>query len=346
MPKGIFGYNALGVSLTMACPLKCAHCITESHPRAEGEMTTEEALKYVRDGAGAIDHVSFTGGEPFLRFDRLRTVVAEASNLGYIVSVMTSAYWAADDSTTIGKLSELKSRGVQFVGVSLDRYHLEFVSERNCVRVAEACDVLGLKLAVRTIVAKDDDYGEHVRGLLAHTGADVNVNYMVKLGRATQFTQVAFNATPRPPREKCETVTAADVVPGGDVFACCGPGLYMKRTNPLLLGNAQRESLYDILERGLQNPFMKVINTRGPLGLLTDLQANGYGNVVPVRPVYEDACQLCLDICNNPAAVSALQGLYSSELVQREQSALQFMKMFTDYRNALSARSISTETSA
>ena len=25
MPKGIFGYNALGVSLTMACPLKCAH---------------------------------------------------------------------------------------------------------------------------------------------------------------------------------------------------------------------------------------------------------------------------------------------------------------------------------
>jgi len=301
-------------------------------------MTTEEALKYLRDGAGAIGHVSFTGGEPFLRFERLRTVVAEASNLGYIVSVMTSAYWAADDSTTITKLRELQTRGLQFVGVSLDRFHLEFVSERNCIRVAEACDTVGLNLAVRTIVERDDDYGEHVRKILSHTRAEVNVNYMVKLGRAKQFTQIAFNTSPRPPRERCETVTAADVVPGGDVFACCGPGLYMKRTNPLLLGNAQRESLYSILERGLQNPFMKVINTRGPIGLLEDLTANGLGGLVVIRPVYEDACQLCLDICNNPEAVGALETLYSVESVRREHSALQFMKMFADSRHANDAR--------
>lgn len=338
MAAGIFGYNALGVSLTMACPLQCAHCITNSHPMATQEMTTDEALACIRDGAGAIDHVSLTGGEPFLKFGRLRTVVTAAADSGYIVSVMTSAYWAVDAAITRRKLLDLQSCGLQFIGVSLDRFHQQFIGESNCVRVAELCDELGLHLAVRSVVEKDDDYGEHVREILAHTSAEVDVNHLVRLGRAQHLTPVSFNASPHPPRERCETVTAVDVVPGGDVYACCGPGLYMSPTNPLVLGNAHTDNLYAILERGLVNPFMKVINTRGPIGLLEDLRWHGLGHLVGLRPVYEDACQLCLDICNNPAAVHGLARIYSTESVRREQNALQFIKMFADYREVASAR--------
>jgi MoaA/NifB/PqqE/SkfB family radical SAM enzyme len=316
----------------MACPLMCAHCITESGPRVKNEMTTAEALQYIRNAQGTVDHVCFTGGEPFLRRSRLEWLIREAKRRGYIVSVMTSGYWAVNSQTTEQILGKLHKLGLSFVGVSLDQYHLPFVKEDYCVHIAEAADALGLQLGVRIISPPGDTYGAHVKELLSHTKAHVKVNFPVCLGRAERLPQISFNSCSAPPRERCETVTAVDIVPGGDVYACCGPGLFMKRANPLVLGNAKRESLRAILERSLDNPFMKVINTRGPVGLLEDLRQRGRGNLVPIRGRYTDACQLCLDICNDPVAVEALRSLYSDLALRREQNALQFLKLFAEYR--------------
>lgn len=294
-------------------------------------MTVDEALTYLRDAKGALDHVSFTGGEPFLRFSRLETLVQEAKSLGYVVSVMTSGYWAKTPETTMSRLESLKKLGLDMIGVSLDRYHLEFIDESRCTNIAEACMNLQIPLAVRVISAPDDHYGDHLKTLLAHTPADVHVNHMVRLGRAATLPESSFKTCLHPPKETCETVTAIDVLPGGEVCACCGPGLYMNSGNPLLLGNARKEILRDILEKGLINPFMKVINTRGPYGLLLDLQDNGYAHLVPVRKQYSDACQLCLDICNNPQAVRALETIYADTDVRRQQNASQFLKMAGEF---------------
>lgn len=325
--EGIFGYSCLGISVTMTCPLRCDHCITSSSPDVREEMSAEEALGYMRAAAGAVDHVSITGGEPFLDRWRLETLVSEGKSLGYVMSVMTSGYWAEDEKKCRERLAALKRRGLDMVGVSLDRYHLPYISERACVNIARLCDELELPLAVRVIVANGDDYGDHVKQLLDDTGAEVNVNFMVKLGRAEGLDDGCFKCSSGPPRELCETVTAVDVVPGGDVYACCGPGAYMRPDNPLVLGNASEESLYHILQRGLRIPYLKVINTRGPVGLLEDLQAHGQGHLVKPRDNYTDGCQLCLDICNNPEAVAALDRIYADKAVKRRQSAAQFLKM-------------------
>jgi len=301
-------------------------------------MPLDEALKYLRDARGAIDHVSVTGGEPFLNRARLEMIVAEAKALGYIVSIMTSAFWARDADDTRRTLRRLRTLGLDMIGVSLDRFHLAFVDEQRAINVAEAADELDLHVAVRVISASNDDYGDHVKAILEHTRAEVRVNYLVKLGRASTLPDVMFKSVKHVPRERCETVTAADVVPGGDVYACCGPGLYMSESNPLIIGNAQRENLFDILERGLCNPFMKVINTRGPNGLLEDLEAHGCGDLVKIRDTYTDACQLCMDICNNPEAVEVLQSIYARKEVRREQNAAQFLKMVADYKSAQVAR--------
>jgi hypothetical protein len=338
MAEGLFSYNALGLSITMRCPLRCDHCITRSGPEVDDEMTVEEGLKYLRDAAGFIDHVSFTGGEPLLKRRRLEILVQEAHDLGYIVSVMTSGYWGAKKAEARKILTRLRDRGLQFLGVSLDRFHLAYVSEDCCVHIAEVCDELEIPLAVRTIVDNGDDYGAHVAEILSHTRATVNVNWMVSLGRAQKLSTASFRVSDRPPRETCETVTAVDVVPGGEVYACCGPGLYMKRHNPLVLGNAQEENLGRILRRGLDNPFMKVINCRGPSALLDDLKAIGREDLVPVRRKYRDACQACLDVCNRPAAVEALAGHYAGEDIRRAQTALQFLKMYADKKQAAAAR--------
>ena len=327
MNAGIFGYTCLGISVTLRCPLECAHCITNSSPRVTEEMSTEEALGYVRAAAGVVDHISITGGEPLLDRARLRAVIAEGKRLGYIVSVMTSGYWGRTPEGAHATLAELQALGLDMLGISLDEFHLAYVEEDRCRHICEAADVLGVPVAVRCIRRRGSDYGDHVRALLAHTKAEVNVNDLVKLGRAEDLDDKDFQRCAHAPRDRCETVTAADVVPGGIVYACCGPGLYMREHNPLVLGNALEEPLSDILERGLSNPFMKVINTRGPVGLLEDLQAAGRGDLVRQRSRYTDACQLCLDICNSPPAVEALEELYSDPDTRRTQNALQFLKM-------------------
>jgi pyruvate-formate lyase-activating enzyme len=337
-PPGIFGYTCLGVSVTMTCPLQCAHCITESSPHVRDEMSVEEALGYLREARGVIDHVSFTGGEPLLKRARLETLVAEAKRAGYIVSVMTSGFWGKHRGHAFETLRRLKELGLDMLGVSLDRFHLEFIEEDRCINIAEVADELEIPVAVRVVIEKGDDYGDRVKQILSHTRADVHVNYLVKLGRASSFSDSSFNSCSHLPRETCETVTAADVVPGGDVYACCGPGAYMTRENPLLIGNAQQESLRTILERGLANPFMKVINTRGPYGLLADLRAHGQGDLVKTRARYTDACQLCLDICNNPQAVEALTSIYSEPQMARTQTAAQFLKLVGDYQSLQEAR--------
>lgn len=332
MNSGIFGYNALGISITLTCPLKCAHCITNSNPYVDSEMNDKEALKYIKEARQAIDHISITGGEPFLKRQLLEKLVLEAKKLNYLVSVMTSGYWAINQKVTSRILNRLKTLGLDRIGVSLDRYHLPFVKEQNCINIAEAADKLEIPLAVRVIIAKDDNYGKHVEEILSHTKAEVHINYLVRVGRACDLEVKEFQVCSHPPKEICETVTAVDIVPGGDVYACCGPGLYMNKTNPLYLGNAQNENLLDILSRGLNNSYMKVINTRGPYGLFEDLNNNGYGHLIKYRERYTDACQLCLDILNDPDLVSLLESIYSEKDVRRAQNATQFLKLMNDFK--------------
>ncbi|MCZ7392070.1 MAG: radical SAM protein [Candidatus Methanoperedens sp.] len=332
MPNGIFSYTCLGLSVTLACPLTCRHCITNSSPHIRDQMSIQEAFSYIREAKGIVDHISITGGEPFLDLSRLRTLIAEAKKCGYIVSVMTNAYWAVDWKFTYTTLANLKKDGLDVLGVSLDPYHLEFIGEDRCIRVAEAADSLEIPVHVRVISAKGDNYGDHAKSILNHTNADIHVHHPVRLGRACSLPMEHFCVCHSPPADACETVTALDIVPGGDVYACCGPGKYMKKSNPLYLGNASRESLREILERGLTNPFMKVINTCGPKGFIKDLHDRGLSSLLTLRRRYSDTCQLCLDVTNNPKIVKALQNIYADKNIQREKNALQFLKMFQEYK--------------
>ncbi|MDD5058677.1 MAG: radical SAM protein [Sideroxydans sp.] len=338
--NAIFGFTCLGISVTMQCPLQCRHCITESGPEVSRQMTEDEALHYIRTAHHAINHISFTGGEPLLDQKRLLHLIEAAKAEGYVVSVMTSGHWASHHSHAHEILNRLKTAGLDMLGVSLDRYHLDFIDVSRCRNIAEACEKLEIPIAVRVIAKPDDNFADEVKELLAHTKAKVHAHFPVKLGRAEELEMSSFRHS-KMPTDKCETVTALDIEPGGNIYACCGPGPYMKKGNPLILGNALSENLFDILQEALSNPFMKVINTLGPKGLLDALQANGFGYLVPIRESYTDTCQLCLDICNNTQAISALQTIFENPEVQRTQNAMQFAKMVGEFLEIRRFRQVS-----
>ncbi|MBI2305989.1 MAG: radical SAM protein [Rhodocyclales bacterium] len=329
--NAIFSFTCLGISVTMQCPLRCRHCITRSGPEITRQMSEDEALHYIRSARHAVDHIGFTGGEPLLDQARLLRLIEAAKAERYVVSVMTSGHWGARPDHAKEIIGRMKAAGLDMLGVSLDRYHLDFIDVSRCCNIAEAADEHGIPLAVRVIAEPGDDFAEQVKALLAHTKASVHSHFPVRLGRAETLAAAAFRHSMTPPADSCETVTALDIEPGGKVYACCGPGPYMHGGNPLALGNALEEDLFAIIQKALANPFMKVINTRGPKGLLDDLHAHGHARIVPLRAYYTDTCQLCLDICNNPQAVAVLREIYADPETQRTQNAMQFAKMVGEF---------------
>lgn len=329
--NAIFSFTCLGISVTMQCPLRCRHCITNSGPEVTRQMSEDEALHYIRSARHAVDHIGFTGGEPLLDQARLLRLIEAAKAEGYVVSVMTSGHWAARPAHAHEVVGQMKAAGLDMLGVSLDRYHLDFIDVSRCRNIAEAAGALEIPVAVRVIAEPDDDFVDQVKALLAHTKASVHAHFPVRLGRASELDASSFRHSMTPPADGCETVTALDIEPGGKVYACCGPGPYMRDGNPLVLGNALDEDLFVILQAALANPFMKVINTRGPRGLLDELRAHGLAHLVPLREYYTDTCQLCLDVCNNPQAVAALREIFANPETQRTQNAMQFAKMVGEF---------------
>ena len=335
MSGGVYAYATLGLSLTHTCPFSCAHCIVNCGPAVEDEMSTAEAFHYIGSLDKEIGHISFTGGEPFLNLPRLEKVIKEAKRLGYAVSVMTCGFWAGTPKRTHRILQRLQDLGLDMMGVSLDRFHLEFVGEDRCVNICQACASLNLPVSVRVLIPPEDHYGQHVREMLRDTKALIYVNHFVRCGRARSLPVHFFRTSKKPFAHVCETIKAVNVSPGGNVYACCGPMQDMHPTNPLVLGNALTDKLSDILRKGLSNPFMKVINTRGPVGLFQDLQEQGYANLVKNRRFYTDACQLCLDICNSAPLVRILETIYADPDIRRTQNAAQFKKIFHEYRKLM-----------
>jgi len=323
---GAFRFNTIGFSVTNRCPLRCAHCITMSGPLVGGqEMSLDDGLKFLAELDGVVGHVSFTGGEPLLRADDLEQWLRAARGHGYLASVMTSGFWARDLGTARRRFERLVDAGMERLGVSLDRYHLEFVDTSAARHLAELGDEFEIPVRIRVVATESDDFPAQVHRELAHTNAQVERNKPIRIGRAHGLPAETF--TPGPvPLERCESITAANVVSDGTVYACCGPGHGMNAENPLVLGNAHEEPLGAIMLRAQSNSFVRVINARGPSGLIEDLEAST--SAVPFKPKasYTDICELCMDVCNNREVVEELRQVHADEARRQDQDALLVFK--------------------
>lgn len=116
-------YNTLGIQVTNSCNMECAHCITNSSPRARGDLPWEKIDAAVRSSAPYIDGVCVTGGEPWLRRDTTLKTIRLAHSLGLVVSMISNGYWARTEEEARRVFSELKEAGLDRLAISFDSYH-------------------------------------------------------------------------------------------------------------------------------------------------------------------------------------------------------------------------------
>ena len=88
-------------------------------------MSEEEALSYVEQAARipGIRGISVTGGEPFVEYELLHSVISTARQNGLRSRVVTNGYWAATPQRALKKLKRLVDAGLTEISLSSDALH-------------------------------------------------------------------------------------------------------------------------------------------------------------------------------------------------------------------------------
>jgi MoaA/NifB/PqqE/SkfB family radical SAM enzyme len=315
-----------GFMLTYKCTIACPHCIVKAGPHRTEEMTIIDAVNWLEQiktyttEKKIVAGISLTGGEPFYNKHLLKSVADYAASLGFLVSVVTNAYWASTREKAIETVAGMESIG--FFSISTDIYHQESIPLSTVKNAVFACKKLGKEynIAVATVSEEDPDYLQLVDSLLEITEKDkIDTALLVQVGRAEKEVDMQDEElSPEPSKAACSMASFPVLFPNGKVIACIGPPIVLPDFNPLHLGNLHKESLSEIIEKAEKNPILHAIRTFGPSILVEQLREKGYSDLLPENYQVDSICDICNKLFSNRAICKALEEIESDELFRKK----------------------------
>ncbi len=151
-------------NMTRTCNLRCRHCYMDADAcRHEGELTTDEAKRFIDDlAAFRVPALLLSGGEPLMREDFFE-LAAYASSLGVRPTLSTNGTLITEETA-----KKIKAAGITYVGVSLDgpekvndtfrgkhgAYDAAMRGIKNCVAVGQR---VGLRFTINKSNVNDLD---------------------------------------------------------------------------------------------------------------------------------------------------------------------------------------------
>lgn len=309
----------IGLMLTYKCTIACPHCIVKAGPNRKEEMLLEDALKWIdelrsyRDGY--IMGISLTGGEPFYNVEMLAAISGYASERGFVVSVVSNAYWAATRESALEILSQCSS--IKVLSVSADVGHQQFIPLSNVRNAVWAAKKLGIlyDIVVTTTSETDSVYLQLRDELLDFVDeAQIHVTITLPVGRASATLNADQLAMSKEPSQAaCSMASYPIIFPNGNVIACIGPPITLPAGHPLHLGNLKRESLEAIFDRAESNIVLHAIRAFGPRVLVGLLAESRYAYLLPNEYVEDATCDVCFKLFGNREIVEKLHELISDQ---------------------------------
>jgi MoaA/NifB/PqqE/SkfB family radical SAM enzyme len=287
-------FERLDLQITERCPLQCSHCCVESGPWLSTSMALGDALSYVRQAHAMNPQVllNFTGGEPFLRFDLLRSIAQEAHALGISHTVITSAIWCTSEERGRQRLRELQDLGLVRVGVSYDAFHAPWVKATQVEDFVAAATELGLSVEVRSVMTRTSPrltalLGERVGRNPAVVLEDVNV---IPVGRAAALPAHELPIIRWSEQNLgCPMSVDLFIRADGTAYPCCIGG---KEYEYLLLGDARETSLAELRARAERSLWFRLIANDGFRAL--EEVVRRYAPEVEFPREHVGVCHLCM----------------------------------------------------
>jgi len=315
----------MGIHFTSRCTANCRICGTSSHPLHPEKMSPQKARKYIEQISSIPSYkiIGFTGGEPLIFYKEILELVGVAKSHGLRSKIATNAFWATARKTAYEKLKKLRDNGLDFISISTDAYHQEYVPlERVLNAILSA---LELDLAVTIAFIHKPDNGKELAKIIEflrsfgledklifsrHLDPDIRqylsmsyVDYIEEFkkriyirestvsygGRAMKFkNECTFYPLEEMPRDGCVQVGRVMLImPSGNLLMCCTPIGF--DDNSFSIGNIDQEGLPVLIDKVRQDRVIEYLEVRGPYYMMEALGKKGFH----FNTRYTSKCHLC-----------------------------------------------------
>ncbi len=271
--------SSLHILLTYKCNLKCNHCFVWGSPQQNGLITQADIQRILQQASeiGSIRSIYFEGGEPFLFYSLLVDAVKEAKRHGFVVGIVTNAFWARSTEYALEKLKPFVGI-VQDLSISSDLYHWDDPSGQRVRNATQAAERLGIPVGTISIAQPEAMNVVHPSGQrpFGESGVMYRGRAAVKLApHASQYHWERFNVCPY---ENLRDLGRVHLDPSGNVLICEG----------ILLGNVFNSSLKEIFAQydPESHPVIGPLIAGGPAELVRKYKLSQSAD-------FADACHLC-----------------------------------------------------
>lgn len=121
--------NSVDINVGAKCTASCKHCCFSCTPDSLECLSDKEIdgiLDYIESNKDVMS-VSITGGEPLLRFEKVKEIIRRCHDAQKTVSLVTNGFLGKNLETAMSITKELKKCGLDIMTLSYDDYHKEYI---------------------------------------------------------------------------------------------------------------------------------------------------------------------------------------------------------------------------
>jgi MoaA/NifB/PqqE/SkfB family radical SAM enzyme len=277
--------------------------------RGDGHLPIDVTCRVIDEASRlpelAGDRVHVSGGESFLNYEEMLAIFRQAkSNSFGNIGATTNAFWAVNDTIADRKCMELADAGATYFEVSIDYWHLPYVSIDRVRCLLRAMRRTGLRATLRTLTSRS----HHMDELLADFADAELLQVIVGNGRVQPVGRGASTVPPSEvyysngPEGCCEQQLNLTITPNGNVYPCCA-GADM--TESLSSGNVHRDTLAEAVIKMRTDQMIREVIHGGTGQLIPIIQELGFGD--RLLPQYSGICHLCWDVFKDNEMADALR---------------------------------------
>jgi hypothetical protein len=276
----------------------------------KSDLNINDAFNWIDQAyeSGWLTAVGYSGGEPLLYYDKLKTLAGYVFHKYELAAVIsTNAYWAKTPTKTREIIQVLYNIGLRFILISVDDFHQEYIPLKRVKNCLDVSRDFGINITLQTIVTKSSRKLDYY---LERLGVDPNEDKITTsevpctpVGRAaTHIPRGDIALRDGVPSDYCTMLHAVHISPEGGVYLCCGAGFHIPA---LKAGDLNEEPLKAILDRAEMNPvYNSLALYHGPEKIAEALTEHGNGHAIDQR--YATSCHACHHLLNNSDNVNAL----------------------------------------
>lgn len=289
--------------LNRRCVVSCASCNVNAQPGNKKALSSQWLSSFFNkvEDLKFSGYILWTGGEPFLSFDALKTGIAIATRKGYHSEVLTSASWFGAHPEWL----ELPGKDNLSIRVSLDAQHQEKVPLSQVIALIRRAGELGIEInfTLREIPGQQRPVNRTIEEIKRQLPEFYHYNYhrsrwlhyiphipVSPGGHSSSSNCIDIPGTQKY-KQPCR-MAFRDLVLGEDglVYPCCGFFVFPFHHH-LAVGDSMKESWESLFSRQFTHPLFRLLKEKGPYGICREL------NLEPEKwdwPLFQTPCHLCM----------------------------------------------------